>query len=426
MDPMLPTPYAANHYELDLHFDRTDEGLVCHVHQSPAGQGDCKFAPPFSRRDLDKVWETLRGVQSTGKVSATQRAMIQDAGHRLFEAAFAGEVLGCLRASFDHTDFAQAPLRLHLDLSATPELETMPWEFCYNSERSEFAALAPASPLVRYTSLQHRILPVQFKRPLRMLVVAAGPVSYPRVDVDREWLNLLDSVDFLGAEGKLVVERLQKPTLLDLQRKLRQSEYHLLHFIGHGVVDKVSGEGQLVFEDEMGRARLVGGQHLGALMRDHYSLRGMVLTGPTHTGVGTEYAGLLDVGRSLIRRGVAAVIAPQLRVTRAAWLAFCQTLYRGLANLQPVDAAVVDGRRAMAQESDDFGWGAPVLFGRVADGLLFDDGSVPKAPTPPAVQASMTARLNSLRIRTASRELMEKWGRDYPGLSTPDDKGRRR
>jgi hypothetical protein len=423
---MESTLYNANHYELDLHFDRSDEGLSSHVRRSPAGQGTARFVLPFARRDLEKIWETLRAVQAAGKATAPQRVMIQDAGRQLFEAAFAGEVLGCLRASFDQTDFDQAPLRLHLDLSATPELEALPWEYLYNSERSEFAALTPESPSVRYTSLQHRILPGQVVKPLRLLVVASGPSSYPRVDVDREWLNLLDSVDFLGAAGKMVVERLQKPTLLDLQRKLRQGEFHLIHFIGHGVMDKATGEGQLVLEDEMGRARLVGGQHLGALMRDHYALRGIVLTGPTHTGVGTEYGALLDVARSLVRRGVAAVIAPQLRVSRPAWLAFCQTLYRGLAEMQPIDAVVVEGRRAMAEKAEDLGWGAPVLFGRVADGLLFDDGSLPKIAQSEAVQAGVTSRLNSMRIRTASRELMERWARDLPDLPKPGDSGRRR
>jgi hypothetical protein len=282
----------------------------------------------------------------------------------------------------------------------------------YNAERSEFLSLAPLSPLARFTGLQHRILPARATRPLRALVVISGPSSYPRIDVDREWLNLLDSIDFLGAEGKLVVERLQKPTLLDLQRKLRQNEYHIIHFVGHGVVDKATGEGQLVFEDEMGRSRLVNGQHLGALMRDHFTLRYMCLTGPTRTGVGTEYAGLLDVARHLVRRGVAAVVAPQLRVGQPAWLAFCQTLYHGLANLQPVDAAVVKARQAMAEESDDFGWSAPVLFSRV-DGHLFDDGTLPKAEMPDEWQASIDSRLNSLRIRTASRETISRWGQDF-------------
>jgi hypothetical protein len=273
--------------------------------------------------------------------------------------------------------------------------------------------LAPLSPLVRYTSLQHRILPAKVAKPLRALVVVAGPSSHARVDSDREWLSLLDSVDYLGAEGKMLFERLQKPTLLDLQRKLRQTEYHLLHFIGHGVTDRATGEGQLVFEDETGRSRLVNGQHLGALMRDHASLRYMCLTGPTRTGVGTDYAALLDVGRNLIRRGMAAVVAPQLRVSQPAWLAFCQTLYTGLANLQRIDAAMVEARQAMTEESDDLGWGAPVFFSRCTDGYLFDDGTLPKEALPEDWQASVNSRLNSLRIRTASRETITRWGQDF-------------
>lgn len=382
------------------------------VRQSPAGQGESRFVSPFAPRELQKVWETLREIQNMGEAIPTQRTLIQDAGRRLFEAAFAGEVLGCLRASFDRTDYMRAPLYVHLDLSGTPELERLPWEFMLNPERSEFISLAPMSPFSRYTTLQHRILPTKATKPLRALVVIPSPSSYPRIDSDREWLNLLDSVDFLGAEGKLILERLQKPTLLDLQRKLRQGEYQVIHFIGHGVVDKSTGEGQLVFEDETGRSRLVNGQHLGGLMRDHVSLRFMCITGPTYTGVGTDYPALLDVSRQLIRRGVTSVIAPQFRVGHPAWLAFCQTLYRGLANLQPIDAAVVEARRAMAEEGADFAWGAPVFFSRSLDGHLFDDGTLPKEELPADWESNLTSRLNSLRIRTASRETITRWGQD--------------
>jgi hypothetical protein len=401
--------------------ERGEEGHLCLVRQSPAGQGEARFVSPFNARDLQKLWEVLREVQNSGQAVATQRALVQDAGRRLFEAAFAGEVLGCLRASFDRTDYMKSPLHLHLDLSGAPELEKLPWEFMYNAERSEFLSLAAMSPLARYTGLQHQVLPAKATKPLRALVVVSGPSSYPRVDADREWLALLDSVDFLGAEGKMVVERLQKPTLLDLQRKLRQNEYHIIHFIGHGVVNKATGEGQLVFEDETGRSRLVNGQHLGALMRDHSSLRFMCLTGPTRSGVPTEYAGLLDVARQLVRRGMAAVVAPQLRVTHPAWLAFCQTLYTGLANLQPVDAAIVGARQAMAEESDDLGWGAPVFFSRCVNGYLFDDGTLPKAEMPEEWKASINSRLNSLRIRTASRETISRWGQD---LNSPTRRDR--
>ena len=150
-------PGSFSHF--DLHLERTEDGNSCQVRHSPAGQGESRFVAPFSARDLQKIWEVLREVQKAGKALATQRALVQDAGRRLFEALFAGEVLGCLRASFDRTDFMKVPLHIHLDLSGAPELEMLPWEYLYNPERSEFLALAPMSPLVRYTGLQHRIYP---------------------------------------------------------------------------------------------------------------------------------------------------------------------------------------------------------------------------------------------------------------------------
>ena len=70
-------------------------------------------------------------------------------------------------------------------------------------------------------------------------------------------------------------------------------------------------------------------------------------------------------------------------------------------------------RQAMAEESDDLGWGAPVFFSRCMDGRLFDDGTLPKEALPEEWQMSINSRLNSLRIRTASRETMSGWGQDF-------------
>ena len=74
----------------------------------------------------------------------------------------------------------------------------------------------------------------------------------------------------------------------------------------------------------------------------------------------------------------------------------------------------------MAEESDDLGWGAPVFFSRCVDGRLFDDGTLPKEELPEDWQRSVTSRLNSLQIRTASRELMARWGQEP---NTPPRKG---
>ncbi|HXF62116.1 MAG TPA: CHAT domain-containing protein [Caldilineaceae bacterium] len=404
--------------ELDLALDRTEDGCFVQVRRSPAGQGETRFQNPFSPRDLERFWTQLGEVRRSDQPLPEVASAVRTAGQQLFEAVFRGEVLGCLRASFDLAQVEQATLRIHIDLETTPYLEDLPWEYLYNPERQEYVSLASASPLARYTSLQHRILPLKAPAPLRTLVMAAGPSSYPKVTVDQEWLSLLDTVDFLGASGKVRFERLQKPTLLDLQRRLRQSEYHILHIIGHAVFDKQTGQGQLVFEDEMGRSRLISGQHLGALMRDHYSLRLIVLAGPTYTQVATDYRAFLDVARSLVRRGVAAVVAPQFAIPQSAWLTYLREFYTRLAQLEPVDATMVQARRLMGQQEGGPYWGAPVLFTRCADGCLFNDGAVERPELPPSVQEEVAARLNSLRIRTASREAIARWGTEWPGPPT--------
>ena len=368
-----------------------------------------------------RVWETIHDAQTTGQATGPQKALLQDVGRRLFNAAFAGEVLGCLRASFDEAGMQQQRLRIHLDLSNRSELESLPWEFLYNPERGKFVGLSLQSPLARYVGLHAQVLPVKAPTPLRMLTVLAGPSSYPRVDVDHEWIDLLDTIDFLGRDGKLIVERLSKPTLFDLQRKLRQGEYHLLHFVGHGMVDKLTGEGQLILEDEMGRSRPVNGQHLGALLRDHTSLRFVALTGPTRSTVGTDNRALLDVARSLVQRGIAATVAPQMRMAHADWLAFCREVYLRLAEWQPVDEAVVYGRQALFAVTEDLSWGASVLFTRAADGRLFDDGKTPKPVAPETLEQQVLARFDSLRIRTANQDLMARWGTDWSGSSRSGD-----
>ena len=82
--------------------------------------------------------------------------------------------------------------------------------------------------------------------------------------IGREWRDFVDTVDYLAADRRILFERLPKPTLLDLQRRLRQHEYHVLHFIGFSIYDPQTQEGVLIFEDENGRGRPVSGQHLGA------------------------------------------------------------------------------------------------------------------------------------------------------------------
>jgi CHAT domain-containing protein len=90
---------------------------------------------------------------------------------------------------------------------------------------------------------------------------------------------------------------------------------------------------------------------------------------------------LAGIATSLMEYGVPAVVAMQFAITDDGALTFADEFYTALADGYAVDAAVTQGRRALAADSD-VEWGTPVLFMRVADGRLFDLEDVP-SPSPP-------------------------------------------
>ena len=52
----------------------------------------------------------------------------------------------------------------------------------------------------------------------------------------------------------VILERMEKPTLSELQRRLRKQDIHIFHFIGHGGFDEMAQDGVLILETEDGKA----------------------------------------------------------------------------------------------------------------------------------------------------------------------------
>ena len=403
--------------EFDLLLENTDDGYFCRVPRSPFGQASNRFQSPFSPRELDKFWKAIAECDPDDQPAAQALdGAVCEFGWRLFQAVFQASVHARFQASLEKAFANREMLRVRLDLAAVPELATLPWEFLSDPAGEEYLSLSIHSPFSRYTGLMHRVLPIKAPSPLRALVVIASPSSLPGMNVEQAWLDLLDTVDYLAADGKLVVEQLHKPTLLDLQRRLRQGEYHILHFIGHSMVDKETGEGQLWFEDEMGRGRLVSGEHLGALMRDHFSLRLILLSGLSGAAIQPGVNGYMSVAQSLVRRGVGAVVAPCFDLSQAAFLTFVRQFYAEIADFNPVDQAMVQARLVMQGEGHGIAWGAPALFMRIPDGRLFDDGTEVAPALSSEAASNIALRLSSLRIRTANWDTMANWSDD---LSKP-------
>ena len=341
--------------QFDLLIDRGATGYRVRVLNSPAGQasGALTLPPDFA---------------ASADWSAPAAARLQ--GQRLFEAVLADDVGACYRRSLDEARRQGAGLRLRLRLADAPELGAWPWEYLFDPQQARFLCLTPDTPLVRFLELpipEHRAI---VKPPLRLLVVIANPSDTPALNAAQEWAHLAAAVEPLEARGLLQVERLEQATLPALQRRLRQQDVHLLHFIGHGAFDPTTQEGLLIFEDEARQSRLVSGQTVSTLLGGRPPA--LVFLNACEGAASSSGNAFAGVAQSLVQQGIPAVIAMQTAISDAAAVALSQEFYGALADGYAVDSALVEARKAVFATGNPLEWGVPVLFMRAPDGRLFD------------------------------------------------------
>lgn len=352
---MAPLQYL----NFDLAIERIPAGYRVRVLESPAGQASCPFTPPLQAAHLDAFFANLDQI---GPVRAL--------GQQLFHAVFQGELLAGLRSSQEAAARQGHGLRVRLRLTDVPELAVWPWECLFDPAAGQFLALTTRTPLVRYLDMPQPVLPLAVKPPLRILVLVASPPGWPPLDVQREWNGLSTSLAGLVERGLVRLERLEHASFTDLQRRLRQEEWQIIHFLGHGDFDPASGEGVLVLEDG-GRGRPVDGSALGTLLGGSRSLRLALLNSCAGARASAQdpFSGL---AQSLVRLGLPAVIAMQARISDAAATAFGQGFYEAIADGYPVDAALAEARQALYAQNAGSEWAVPVLYMRSPDGCIFD------------------------------------------------------
>lgn len=359
------------YFDFDLLIERSRDRYRARVIQSPAGQASAEFVLPFTDQDLEilmlRVGRARRGVR---RLESPEMQAAKQFGGKLFDAVFASDVRGALRSSIEAANRDGVGLRVRLRLGDAPELVDLPWEFLYNSTLNRFLALSNKTPLVRYIELPETPRPLKIAPPLRVLVMISAPSDYDALDVEQEWSKLNEALHTLIANNMVTLERLETATLGALRQKLRQGQYHVLHFIGHGGFDERAQDGLLVLENEQGRGRPTSGQYLATVLTDHDSLR-LVILNACEGARAARTDPFAGVAQSLIQQGIPAVIAMQFEVTDEASITFAHEFYSALSDGYPVDAALGDARGAIFAQVNDLEWGTPVLYLRAADGIIF-------------------------------------------------------
>lgn len=399
-----------DYVNFDLELLRTETGYRAKVIDSPAGQASHEFALPFSTVEIENlilrmgiVREPMRGTGSPRMEAA------RTFGDQLFQTVFGGDVRVCLLDSLVHSKQNGCGLRLRLRMGDASELIDLPWEFLYDTTAGRFLTLSMATPIVRFIEMPGRLLPLAVAFPLHVLAVIAGPTDYPALDVETEWGKVQKALGPLVDQGTVQLHRLADPSLAGLQKYLRRVDVHVLHFVGHGDFDSASSTGTLIFADEHGRGRPVGGQELGTLLYDEKSIRLAVLNAceGARTSRSDPFAG---VAQSLVQQGIPAVIAMQFQISDPAAIELSSSFYAALADGYPVDAALGEARKALFAHQNSTEWGTPVLYLRAADGAIFDmqqmnrasNTSVAAIPaTPPSVDRHISPIWRSTRLMWA-------------------------
>lgn len=405
--------------ELDLLIEPAEKGYCARIIQSPAGQASAEFQLPFSRLEVDNfVLRLGRSRGSTRRVESSEMAEAKKFGGKLFKAVFTDDLRSCLRSSNDEADRQGMGLRVRLRLADVPELGDLPWEYLYDPALNRFLALSIETPIVRYLDLPEAVRPVRVKPPLRILTVIASPSDLPPLEVDREFENLSRAVGELVAQGVIAVDRLAEPTLAGLQRCLRQTEYHVFHFIGHGGFDRQAEDGILFFQSPEGRGRAVSAQYLGALLHDHRSLRLAVLNA-CEGARGAEGDPFSGTAQGLVQQGIPAVIAMQFEVSDEAAITFSQEFYSSVAQGYPMDAALAEARKAIFAQVSELEWGTPVLYMRSADGRIFDLQEISEEQRRQVQEAAIRRKTREVKVPPELRQARPPAAPSTPVTTSP-------
>jgi len=358
----MPSPRHYRTFELEI--EPATVGYRARVLASPAGEIEGSFVFPFSQDE----WEQVAALAP------------EEVGARVFDALFVGPVGECWRSSLALLAESEG-LRLNLRLPDAPELAALPWELLYDTTHHHFLALAERTPINHYLPLPLTQRNLVVEPPLCVLVILSAPSDHqPQLDVETEWQRIQTALALLTGTGQIELARLPQATWTALQSQLRRHTVHILHFVGHGIFDVEQG-GSLLFEDDEGLLQLVSAHKLAHLLRNHPSLRLVLLnscdgavTGTAHPFSGTAHA--------LVQQGLPAVIAMQRAITDRTALTFGPAFYTAVADGYPVDAALAQARLAVYGENDTE-WAIPVLFMRARDGLLFERAELPDGSAKP-------------------------------------------
>lgn len=321
---------------------------------------------------------------------------LQALGTALYECLFVGEInLVFQRALGETLGRDDLGLRLRLRLNP-PELAALPWEYLYSPERRLFLAASVETPVSRYLNLNKPVRRLAAPERVRMLVVIPQNTD---LDTAAEYEMLQTIAGKL--HDRLAVDFLPGlATTSAIRAALREKEYHVFHYAGHGAFKRAANTSKIVIPEESFLnavhaiaqkdpfrmtdeaflyldhetkfTEAISAERFAHFFAEHASTRLAVLNACQGAARSAQQA-LAGLAPQLVFHDVPAVIAMQDRIANDEAILFATEFYEELCYDGQIETAISHARKALWQEKpNSVAFGNPVLYLRAEDGRLWE------------------------------------------------------
>ncbi len=294
-------------------------------------------------------------------------------GTHLYEAIFNGEIPDLLSDKIKEAKEANQRLRLQLSVEKeVGELIGLPWEFLYSPKRQNFLATDVNLVLSRYIPLgvEREALDPQ-ESPLNILVAVSRPKDEAAV-ISKE---VVAAIKNLEEDHPVTVNRIDQPTIDDLEDALSKYKPHVFHFIGHGDFDQQDKVGKIaLIKADSQDADWCTDQNLVQLFKDTEVFPRLVFLHMCDAGKSDSIKFSLQAfsgfAPNLIHARIPSIVAMQYPIKNGDARRFSLAFYGELAKGETVDTAVQEGRRRLDRNRQTRLFGTPVLYMHSSDGII--------------------------------------------------------
>lgn len=334
------------------------EKVFC-THQLPADYNNAQYGNAAKLLDQSRALGGAPTAGTTWKNTQRYRDLVRF-GRKLYNDLFGPDDSFATYVSRARHLQDGFQLQIRLSSSAT-ELWNVPWEYAHDGEK--FIVYERGwlfNRWLRDVEMEINNMPIRTEpRPLGVLVVMSDPVDAAPLNVEQEVAYIKTALGAAERRGLIVVDFVEESTLRNLDLALGEREYHVLHYSGRGLT---TGRGScLVMEDEDGNSVPAYAQDLMEIVRDHKSLR-LILLNACRAGQLEESIAVTDIATGLLTL-LPAVVIMQFAVQDRTAFEFARAFYGELVMGSTLEEAVHSGRMAMVRQYERFmDWGIPALY----------------------------------------------------------------